>query len=290
MSDEKDVKSTDSSSEETKDVNDTGTDTSQAEKVEHKEATADSGQESAKFDPNFYDEGGVPWKNRFHEQKRKFEDVMDKLPEMIEQKLTKALPKTKEPEPTFEQLEAFKLEHPEHTPWIESRKEDLRLKKMEELLSSKLELEKRSREAESQKGEALNYVFQSYPQAFAKGQDGKPNGWDSQSPLAMEIARVYETYGGGVLKANPMGLAAAADIAFGLVSRKQVAQTQGQVSKAKAEAKKLQQKTMVEGTGVSSNADEAPTVKKAVDKAKTSGRVSDVENALKEMFKARGII
>lgn len=280
IDEEKDVnQESETSADSTQDVN---TQESSSAKVEETlETPGAAGQEAPKFDPDMFDHRGVPWKNVVKEKERKLNELVDKLPEMIEQKFQEVKSPTKQQEYTVDQLETFAIEHPEYRGWVEAQKQELLLKKFESRLEEKLRAEKQATESERVKAAAFQYVAENYSEAFKKDKSGRMVGWDDSHPLTSKIAEVYETYGNGVLKNHPDGLRAAADIAYGLVAKTKAPSIQRQVSKVTAETKKLQQRTMPEGDGTSGQASKSSDdASSALQRLRETGDDKDAQKAI----------
>lgn len=79
---------------------------------------------------------------------------------------------------------------------------------------------------------------------------------------------------------------AAADIAYARVSRSQMGANQMKEQKLKAEVKHLQKQTLVE-SGARQSVQAVPEYRKAIEKAKQSGSIKDVQAALAAMAKAK---
>ena len=98
----------------------------QTEETVAEETPAEEGKEEILA----VDEYGVPWKNRAMEKERKFNQLLDTIPEYIDKAIKisaeKYAPKQTEPEYTEEQLDAYARANPEATGWVESKKKELR--------------------------------------------------------------------------------------------------------------------------------------------------------------------
>ena len=283
LENEKDVNnSAESSTEETTettDVNNT-TESSTETTGETTESQEAQGKEASNLNPELVDDLGVPWKNRAKEHERKLHETLESLPGMIEKKLQEFKSPKEEKDPTIEQLEQFAIEHPEHRPYAEARKAELMMKQFDARLEARLNADKKVKQADSDRASAQGYVVQNYPEAFAKDKSGKIVGWDENNPLTKLIGQVYETYGGGALKDNPHGLAAAADIAYGLYQKDK----SKVVTKVKVENKKLQAKTLIESDKSGGQSSVSDTVGDALSRAKQTGAKKDVGDALSAIF------
>jgi hypothetical protein len=234
------------------------------------------------------DEFGVPWKNRAMEYRRKLEDTVDKLPQLIDEKL-KTISQPQTPQYTYEQLEAYKLQNSTDASIVawatgEQRKmqqaENRRL--FEEVVGSREQVNK----TELAKQQALQYVQATYPEAFRKDQSGRLSGWDENSPMTQTIRSLMQT---PELMNHPNGLAAAADIAFGRLARTQTPILQQKVQQAKADVKQAQKASLTEGSGRKITTTTPPQVT-AIESLRKTGSLRDAEQAIGAILRQKGIL
>ena len=235
------------------------------------------------------DEFGVPYRNRYEESKRKYNQLLDTIPEYIDKAIKasaeKYAPKQTEPEYTEEQLDAYARANPEATGWVESKKKELRDKMIETKVQTEIQKIQQQAHAENVKRQSLAYVQATYPDAFVKNEQGQVIGWNAKSSLAQRIAQYCEN---PAIKNNPEGLVAAAKMAYADLAQANATKTEKTVKKLKAETSKLKKKTLVEGSGGVPT--ETPSFRKQIDHAKQTGNVQDVKAAMKEILKARGVL
>jgi len=232
------------------------------------------------------DEFGVPYKNRTFEWKRKYEDTIEKLPGLIDEAVKGSIQQYGKPQErkyTVAELEAFAQQNPEHRPWVEEQKSQLLREQLTNEFEQKIKAVETKKEAEVRKQQAFNYVATAYPEIFVKNQVGQVVGINNQSPMAQQINVLMND---ARFANDPEGLMAAADIAYARVSRSQMGINQMNEQKLKAEVKHLQKQTMVE-SGARQNVQAVPEFRKAIDKAKKSGSLKDVQAALAAMAKAK---
>lgn len=234
------------------------------------------------------DEYGVPYKNRFFEQKRKYEETIEKLPSLVEDAVSKSFQshgQTAQPDPTISQLEQYALEHPEQRPYVEEKKAELIRKQLAREVEEKFTSREKAREVDIKKQQSLAYVQATFPDAFVKNQQGQIVDWNRQSPLTQHIFNIMQD---PRLSKGENGdeLALAAEIASARVMRQQQPVIQQKLQQQKAEIGNLQRQTMVEG-GQRSNVQPVPEYRQAIDRAKQSGNVRDVAEALKAIAKAK---
>lgn len=235
------------------------------------------------------DEYGVPWKNRAMEWKRKSEEVIERLPALIDEKLSKVTQAPAQPQYSYEQLEAYKLQNvsdAQIVSWAtgEQRKmqaiENKRL--FEEVVGSREQVNK----TELLRQQSLSYVQNTYPEAFRRDAQGRPLAWDEGSAITQTIFGLMKN---PELSNNPNGLAAAADIAYGRVARAQVPHLQAQVKQGVAEVKQAQKASLTEGTGKRVTVFEAPQ-NVALGNLKKTGSIQDAGAAIGAILKSRGIL
>lgn len=234
------------------------------------------------------DELGVPWKNRAMENRRKLEELTDRLPQMIEEKLSK-INQPQQPTYTYEQLEAYKLQNvtdPNAVAWATGEQRKMQTaenrKLFEEVVGKREEVSK----IEQIKQQSLQYVQNTYPEAFKRDARGNPIAWDEASPLTQHIRGLMSN---PELANNPQGLSAAADIAYGRVARSQAPVLQKQVQQAKADIKQAQKVSLTEGAGRRVTTVETPQ-STAITNLRKTGSVQDAQVAIGAILKQRGIL
>jgi len=232
------------------------------------------------------DEFGVPYKNRTFEWKRKYEETIDKLPNLIEEAVKSSVQQygqAPQKKYTVAELEAFAQQSPEHRPWVEEQKAQLLREQLTNEFEQKIKSVESRKEAEIRKQQAFNYVATTYPEIFVKNQQGQVLGINNQSPMAQQINVLMND---PRFANDPEGLMAAADIAYARVSRSQMGVNQMKEQKLKAEVKHLQKQTLVE-SGARQGTQAVPEYRKAIDRAKQTGSLKDVQAALAAMAKAK---
>jgi len=244
--------------------------------------TSPAGQQSYEA----VDEFGVPYKNRTFEWKRKYEDTIEKLPNLIEEAVKSSVQQygqAPQKKYTIAELEAFAQQSPEHRPWVEEQKAQLLREQLTNEFEQKIKSVESRKEAEVRKQQSFNYVATTYPEVFVKNPQGQVIGINNQSPLAQQINVLMND---PRFANDPEGLMAAADIAYARVSRSQMGVNQMKEQKLKAEVKHLQKQTLVE-SGARQGTQAVPEYRKAIDRAKQTGSLKDVQAALAAISKAK---
>lgn len=285
MTDEtKDVNSTDSSNVENQETVES-TEVGQSSVDQTAQAEGATVNEAPNLDPNIYDPTGVPWKNRFYEKERKFSELTDNLPKMIEEKLS-ATKKETPKEYTIADLESYALQYPEKRPWVEEEKAKLIAQNSIRLFTQQMEAQQAAKKAEETKKEAYNYVAKNYPEVLKKDTQGRVIGFDDSNPLMQEIGALYASTPD--LHNRPDGFSVAADIAYGRYVRSNKYKQDIQTKKVISEKKKLESKVLPEGGGKAESPSESPR-ETAMDRLKKSGRQEDAQDAIAEILRAKGV-
>ena len=234
------------------------------------------------------DEFGVPWKNRAMEWKRKSEEVIDKLPQIIEEKL-KTVNQPQTPTYTYEQLEVYKnqnLHDPNVIQWVAGEQRKIQLADQKKLIEDVMGQRETVSKIERQKQESLGYVQREYPDAFRKDANGNFSGWNEQHPLTQNIFKLMQD---PRLSNDPQGLAAAADIAYGRVARMATPALQQKAQQLKADVKQAQKASLTEGAGRKVTTSQSPQYG-AIEALRKTGSMRDAENAVGSILRAKGIL
>lgn len=283
---QKDVKAESSPAQEEQEVVTNAEDTATA--TDQQEQTPDSGLVNTAITENEVvdkDERGVPWKNRALEYERKFGELADKIPSIIEQKLNELKPSQPQ-EYTFEQIDQIVDADPRYKNWGESEKEKLRMKRIREEFDRAIKANEKAKEAEIVKQRSYEYVVNNYPQAFQKDSNGRPVAWDNSNPLTMEIGRLMQD---PRLANEPDGLVVASDLAFARLYRNQMPKAQNQVKTLKKIIKKQENAQMIEGSGKQAQTKIDPT-KDARERLQKSGSIKDASELVAAHLRSKGFI
>jgi hypothetical protein len=222
------------------------------------------------------------------EWKRKSEEVIDRLPQMIEEKLQKvSQPQT--PVYSFEQLEAYKLQNatdPNAVAWATGEQRKMQTAENKRLFEEVVGARERTRTEETLKEKSLKYVQKEYPEAFKKDASGNPVAWDESHPITQGIFNLMRN---PMMASNPEGLSAAADIAYGRFAKTQTPALQQQVVQAKADIKQAQKASLTEGGGRKAPITATPQ-QTAIARARETGTLKDAESAMGAVLRAKGIL
>lgn len=238
------------------------------------------------------DDKGVSYKNRFKEMQRKYDQVVETIPQIINQTLTEKLstqnvqqPQQTERKYSVRELEEFAIANPEYRGWVEEEKAKLNVKlAVSEFERLNNEKEKVRQEA-STRQESFNKLTSEYSELFTTDSQGRKV-WDNSNPIVRQVAILMQN---PQLQQDPRGLEYATLMAYGQVAKSGNVSNAKKESKLKAEVKTLQKKTFVEG-GQKSQVIAKDEVRDAIDDLKKTGSKKAVSNAVSAYFKKVGYI
>lgn len=241
------------------------------------------------------DEFGVPWKNRAMEYKRKHDEFVEKIPQIIDEKLTKAN-QSQTPQYTYEQLEVYKAEQQanigndpnasRNIAWATTEQRKMQQAENKKFLEEIVTGRENQNRIEQQKQASLNYVQQNYPEAFTTDAQGRPVSWNEASPMTQTIRAIMQRPD---FANHPEGLSAAADIAYGRLARSQTPILQQKIQQAKGDIKQAQKASLTEGSGRRTLVTTTP-VQSSIDVVRKTGSIKDAENAIGAILRQRGIL
>lgn len=223
------------------------------------------------------DEFGVPWKNRAMEYKRKNEEVIERLPQLIEEKL-KTVTQPQTPQYTYEQLEAYKLQNssdPQVVAWATGEQRKMQLAENRKLFEEVTGTRERAREFEAGRQQAFETVKQKYPDALVQG--------SPMFNLVAQYMRIPE------FANRPDGLSWAAKMARADLLESQAPVLQKKTEQLKAEVKQAQKASLTEGAGRRVTVSSTP-VQSALEGVRKSGSLRDAEAAIGAILRQKGII
>ena len=223
------------------------------------------------------DEFGVPWKNRAMEYRRKSEELADRLPQIIDEKLSK-LNQPQTPTYTYEQLEAYKLQNatdPNVVAWATGEQRKLQRAEDDKRLQDLLGSRDRQRELETGRQRAFEAVKQKYPDAL-----------NQNSPM-FNLVRDYMQI--PEFANRPDGLFFAAKMAKADMLESQAPVLQQKVQAQKAEIRQAQKASLTEGSGRRVTHTATP-VNAAVDSFRKTGSMRDAESAVGAILRQKGIL
>lgn len=223
------------------------------------------------LDPNLYDPRGVPWQNVAKENERKMAELLEKVDKIT----TQVQPQQRKY--TIQELETIALQNPDLRPQVEEEKAKLIQEGIRNSVMQEVESKTKLQRDEAVKQQVFNQVIQDFPEVAIKDQYGRFIGWNNASPL---VQKMGEYYASPDLAGRPDGLALAAKLAFADTVMQQLPSTQKQVQKLKANLKKVEQKTFVEGGGRKVT-ESVPAQRRAVQQAAQTGDMKDAAIAMR---------
>ena len=232
--------------------------------------------------PSDVDEMGVPFKNRYYEMKRKYEDVSSKQDQIL-QKVDSLQGQQQQPKHSKEELMAYISKEdtePAHRAWALNEINKLEEKNVSEKIEQKFQALQKQQKAEQVKNETFNFVTQRHPEITIKDNAGNFVGWNTRSPL---VQRMDAYMRNPEIANNPAGLRVALALAKDDLSGGQLANQQ----KLKTQVKTLQKATMVEG-GETKSVQELDNLSRAKDTLRKSGTVKDANKAVSAWLKKQG--
>ena len=232
------------------------------------------------------DEKGVPYKNRYMEEKRKREKTNEELREIKE--LIQASQTQQQPRKYTEaELKAFVAEtdDAQHRLWALNELDKIHEEKFSSVIKQEFQTREQKQRAEATKQQAFNSVLQRNPEIFLKDAAGNFAGWNTKSPL---FQRVNQYMNNPEIANRPDGILVATRFAKADLYEAMKPNTAKKLETQTNEIKDLQKKTMIEGAGSQPSVNVKPSAA-AIEKGKT-GKLSDNIDAMKSIMARSGIL
>jgi len=237
------------------------------------------------------DETGVPWMNRAREWERKHREFTGNLENKLDELLEKRQAETAPKQYTLKDipwLEKWAKENPEYEMKARETIEEIRLQEQAKILDEKVKVVQKEQQDGVRRQQAYSYVATNYPDCFVQNPMGGLQ-WNNQAPLTQLIGQIMQDKR---FANDPEGIMAAADIAYGRLSRFQQGKNKSKVRTLQQSLKKVQKQTLVEGSGTRTTQiakDEFQKLKEGLGKKKTPSK-KDIEAAVGAFLKTRGVI
>jgi hypothetical protein len=222
------------------------------------------------------DERGVSYKNRFFEAERKLENLSKSIPQMIQEAATAAaqqtgtqVRKSSEPEYGINDYISAKVRDPQNAAFYDTKIEELREKKVAEVVRNEMNLSTRQMQEQQLRAQADTWAFTNFPQLN-----------DPNNAFTQEVNRQYHSRPEG--KREPQDYAIAAELVAARLGIKPVNQVNPQQDKVKQLEKKnkslLKERTL-EGDGRGAitpnvNSQKQKDYQAAVDKGDFTGYIA----------------
>jgi hypothetical protein len=195
------------------------------------------------------DENGVPFKNRYFEMQRKYEDVTKSLPTMIQEAVlaaTKAAQASSQPQYTVQDYATAMAKDPEHAPYYQQKIAELQKQEIEHTVKSQLSQFQQENERKSAEAQAFQWANSAFPQLQDPNSALAQMTWQmfNQRPADKRLPSDFAL--AAELAANRLGVRPAQAIQQNTVQQKLV-QKERQI-------KQLVKQTSLEGSGRPSSA------------------------------------
>jgi hypothetical protein len=231
------------------------------------------------------DEFGVSWKNRAMENKRKFEEANERI-----NRLEQTQAQGQKQEYTEAELTAFANDPTTPTQnkmWALQEAEKVRTKKLEQTVRSVFEGMNQKQRDEMVKQQTFTAVVSRNPDLVVKDSFGNVVGWNNNSPLAQRINFYMQN---PKLQNQPEALEVAEAMAIRDIHYGQTSKLQANQQQLKMQVKNLQKQTLVEGNGKTVPQGSVSPTSKSVQRARETGNIKDASSAMKDIFKASGVL
>lgn len=253
--------------------------------------TASAPEETVTEQISETDDKGVPYKNRYEEMRRKFEQLTESIPQVIEQTISQKLVNSNQQqeqpkkEYSVQDLERFAQEKPEYRAWVEEEKAKLIAKQAADALEERFNAKEKVRQATEKRQQVWGKVTSDFPEYFVKDSMGRMV-WDEANPTVRQIAILMQDER---LKSDPDGLYWAAEIATARTLRQSQATQIKEKTQLKTKVKDLQKKTMTEG-GQKPQSVQKDDLRDSIEDLKKTGSKNALRSAVSAYFKKAGYI
>lgn len=232
-----------------------------------------------------------PQQNYEAEWKRKHDELVKNLPNIVKEAVTEANQSQKQQEYKIEDLELFlrsdESDDPNSKRWAIQKLEELRdakrKKEIQEYFENQTKAQREQSIREQTEKEVLN--DSRFSEAFIKDASGKKI-FNNASPLTQIAAQYMQQ---PELQSRPDGLAIAMKLAYADYAVQKTGQTQQQVETMKRQNAKLKQTAMVEGSGVQHQAPVKNVYSESIEQLRKTGSKTALRSAVKEIMKRQGI-
>lgn len=220
------------------------------------------------------------------EWRRKYTELVDNLPKMIEENLSKVKNTPQQEEYTIEQLEQFALQNPNLRPQVEAEK--LKIYQREtarqiEERDKKIESKRQFEMVRMQSEQAL-MNDPAFKDCFTQNALGQKQ-WNMGHPLTNIIGELMRN---PEISSRPDALIIAGDIAYGRYMREVSANTAKKAQTLQATVKREQKKTLVEG-GTPNGSVGGDSFSKAKAELAKTGSKQAAQTAILEYMKRAGL-
>lgn len=218
------------------------------------------------------------------EWRRKYEGLVDNLPKLIEEQVTK-VQQPKEREYTVSELESFAQQNPEHRPWVEEQKlkliEDRIGKRFDEQRKADVERVKHDQIRSQAEQQVVN--DQRFSEAFIVNANGAKT-INPQSKLAQLMSSYMEEMRRDGIN-RPDAILIAAKLARADLLDVQNPQTEQKLDSIKRQNQQLKSKMMIEGGGQQTGQSLKDSFVEARERLAKTGTRKDAQMAVREYLR-----
>ncbi len=221
-----------------------------------------------------------PQQNVDSEWKRKFENMVTKLPELVGQEIQKYVPKSQEQKPqyTVEELRQYATDNPQYAGWAEKQILEINREETKKLLREEFQSQQKVVQSNLLRQQTEQAVLSNpkYQEAFVTLPNGQRT-WNNDSRLPQAIGQYMQD---PRLSSSPDGLAIASKLAYADLLESGEITAQKKLASIKRQNQVLKNKVMPEGGGVPVVAKTKDPYSEAVNRLRTSGRKEDAQAAI----------
>lgn len=226
-----------------------------------------------------------PARNYEAEWHRKYDGLVQNIPNMVEEVLAKKQQQPQEKEYSISELEAFAQENPTYRPWVEEQKYKLMEKRLEKSAETQRQAEvKRIQEDQARKQAEYQVLNDSrYAEAFVTDASGNRS-INPSSQLAQLMGNYMEQMKrDGITR--PDAILIAAKLARADMLDSKTPQTEQKLETIKKQVQQLKSKTMVEGGGTPTQQTQKDSFTTARERLAKTGNIKDARVAVAEYLK-----
>lgn len=228
-----------------------------------------------------------PQLNYDSEWKRKHDQLVDSIPQIVEETLKKVQVKPPEQTYTIEQLEQIAIAQPHLRPQVEAEKAKLLKAEIRQENEQTIRTIRQDEQNKviRQQSEQFVVTHPKFKECFVHTPTGLQ--WNMANPLSQIMGQILQNPD---IKNRPDAMAVAAEIAYGRYVLMGEPKATGQIQQQKRQIKQLQKKTLIEGSGQSGQQAGGDDFTKAREDLRRTGSRSDAQKAVGLHLKKMGLI
>lgn len=224
----------------------------------------------------------VAGSNEQYEYKRKYEELLERQPEVINEAVQKAFEQygkksQEQSQWSEEQLDMVIFDdtgtyNAANKAWASREKEKLRDARIEGLIQKNYNLTQEQQRNQRLAAESEQYVVATFPEMFAKDASGKVVGWNKDNPMTQLVAKYMQRPD---IKGRPDALREAARQAYVDYSLSNKGAQQRQAELTASQMAQLKKQQMGAGSGSVPTATQSSEVNALYEQFKRTGRPAD---------------